>query len=229
MFSRILPINYKKRILLTKITAFTLIEVLIVIFVLGVGILGISIVITKNLSVAKNLHIRNNATLLAREGIELVYNVRDTNNLLWYERNCAQRSTVKELSDLQNTENNENNSICKSYFWTGDELLHRFTIEGINKQQVILSWISGTSFDDLYNNSKLYLTGWWDTPIYYTHIWWGSTPLARYITFTGVSDIPNNSLLSLHDIHHIFSTVLYKIDDTTTGSVELESLIANKD
>lgn len=148
--------------------AFTLIEMLVVIFVLWVGILSIVVLISRNISLTKDVHMRNTATLLAREWIELIYNYKSTNELLWYERNCAQRQGG--LAALSNTQWN-NNSNCNKYFWTWDGGDYRFTIEwaNLNYSQVTMkpliqstkipNWTHQLStFDDLREWSKIYIT-----------------------------------------------------------------------
>jgi Tfp pilus assembly protein PilV len=225
MFTRTLQIKPLSR------KAFTLIEMLVVIFVLWIGILSIAVLITKNMSIVKNIHVQNTATILAREGIEMTYNVRDTNTLLWYERDCAQRTSQDEINNLQ-----EWQDICQDYMRTWDSQTHRFIIDGwlSHDHQITLSGINGDTWEALFNQSKLYLTGLTvgDTIItWYTHIWGSttSTSLARYIEFTGMNDLPTWSPIHNTDIHHITSKVLYQLSDTTTGEVILESLITNQD
>lgn len=201
---------------------------LVVIFVLWVGILSITVLITRNLSLVKNIHTQTTATILAREGIEMVYNVRDTNNILWYERNCAQRATQEEISNLT-----EDEDICQKYMRIWDEQSYRFIIEwGIGTQsQIALFPITGDDFITLFNNSKLYLTG-TSTPInitWYTHIWYGDTMFARYIEFTGMESLPSSTPITNNDIHHLTSKVLYKLSDTSIGEITLESFITQKE
>lgn len=207
--------------------AFTLIEMLVVIFVLWIGILSITVLITRNLSLVKNIHTQTTATILAREGIEMIYNVRDTNSLLWYERNCAQRIS-ENIEGLV-----EWSDICQKYMRTWDNQSHRFIVEWWlrNQAQITLSWINGNDFNTLFNNSKLYLT-WITTAImltWYTHIWYGDTTFARYIEFTGMNALPPSSPIKNNNIHHIKSVVLYKLSNNSTGEISLESFITNKE
>ena len=219
MFTRDLQIK-------SWIKAFTLIEMLIVIFVLWIGILSITVLITRNLSLVKNIHTQTTATILAREGIEMIYNVRDTNSLLWYRRNCAQR--ISEIANLE-----EWSDICQEYMRTGDNQSHRFVVEWWlnNQSQINLSWITWDNFDTLFDNSKLYLT-WITNPVtltWYTHIWDGDTTFARYIEFTGMNWLPTSSPINNNNIHHITSTVLYKLSNTSTWEISIESFITNKE
>lgn len=59
--------------------AFTLIEVLIAITVFSVGVLAVLNLIMNNLSTLDKVQTKITATLLAKEGIELAYNIRDSN------------------------------------------------------------------------------------------------------------------------------------------------------
>lgn len=207
--------------------AFTLIETLIVIFVLGIGILSIVVLITRNLSLTQQVHTHNTAMILAREGIELTYNYKNTNELLWYEWNCAQRLIPNENS----ISNNINN--CGKYFWSGDGGNYTFTIEGILpwQSQVLFQPLTSTisDFYSLWTGWQLYLTGitvWWVSFTGYTHNIGQKTPYARYIQFSGMNNIPNNSPIKPSDIHHINSVVLYN-NGGKTGEVALESFISN--
>jgi Tfp pilus assembly protein PilV len=209
-------------------SGFTLIEMLVVIFVLWVGILSITVLITRNLSLVKNIHTQTTATILAREGIEMIYNVRDTNSLLWYEWNCAQRATQAEISTLK-----EWQEICQDYMRTWDSQSHRFVVEWWlgSQAQITLSWVDGNNFNTLFSNSKLYLT-WITIPIeltWYTHIWNGDTTFARYIEFTWMNSLPISSPIKKSDIHHIKSVILYKLSNNSTGEIILESFITNKE
>ncbi len=203
----------------------TLIELLVVIFVLLVGILSITVLITKNLSLVRNIHVQNTATVLAREGLEMVYNVRDTNSLLWYRRDCAQRTPTNDIVVDWDA--------CKKYMWTWGSDIHRFIIEGwlnTDSQIVLSDNISDEDFNARFNASKLYLTGININNILitgYTHKWIGGTTLARYIEFTGMQSLP--SLITNSDIHHVKSTVLYRLSESITGEVNLESFISDKE
>ncbi len=67
--------------------AFTLIEILVVIFVFGVGILAVLNVLTKSLGYFDAISMKTKATLLAKEGLEIAYTIRDSNIEQGYPRN----------------------------------------------------------------------------------------------------------------------------------------------
>ncbi len=60
-------------------SAFTLIEVMIAITVFAIGVLAVLRLITQNLVTLDTTQSRTMATFLAKEGMELVYNMRDSN------------------------------------------------------------------------------------------------------------------------------------------------------
>lgn len=62
-----------------KFPALTLIEILISIAVFSIGILSISYLIISNVGLSERTKLKTTATMLAKEGMELVYNRRDTN------------------------------------------------------------------------------------------------------------------------------------------------------
>ena len=212
--------------------AFTLIEMIVVIFVLWVGILSIVMLITRNLSLTSHIHNQNTATILAREWLELAYNYKNTNELLWYERNCAQRQLPNTKKDTMSNSSSNNN--CWKYFWSGNNKNSIFTIEGIKpgQSQVLmkpLQDIQGINFESLRKATHLSLTWisvWGISFTGYTHEAGEETPYARYIEFTGMNNIPKNSPLLSSDIYHISSTVLYR-NKNKTGEVVLESFISN--
>jgi len=71
-----------------KKSAFTLVETLIVIAVFGTGILAVLYGITKTLANQDRANTQITSSFLAREGIELMYNLRDSNYRKKLPRNC---------------------------------------------------------------------------------------------------------------------------------------------
>lgn len=202
-----------------KTKAFTLLELLVVIFVLGIGILSIVLLISRNLSLTQDLHMRNTATLLAREGIELAFNHRNTNLLLWYERNCAVRAT--------NWSKNTNNSSCSKYYYSkNSNIQNYFIIEGVGKTQVTLSPLNNPQ-----NKSKLYLQKSWTNWPTYTHTSSNTpTPYSRIISFGEMQGLTKNSPITTSDIYTITSKVSFEYGTNKglkQGEISLESFISN--
>lgn len=67
----------------TRKRGFTLVEMLIIVFLLSVGLSGIILAMTHGMSFVQKTRQKVIAVNLAREGIEQVYNIRDTNRNLW--------------------------------------------------------------------------------------------------------------------------------------------------
>ena len=216
----------KKKLLIPK-TWFTLLEVLIAIFVMGVGILSIVNLMTHNISIITRVHLQTTATTLAREGMEMVTNVRDTNTMLWYERNCGERSTTQDIININNSNTNQIiTTLCTSFFQTGSQE-KKFIIDGWlhpNISQIQMKSINDTSQAKLFLTwiliNGMILTG-------YSHQWGSETPFVRYISFTGMNSLPNNSPL-INKIIPVRSIVQYNRKGMT-GEVIFESFIADQE
>lgn len=197
---------------------------------MGMGIVSIVGLMTHNLSIINRVHMQTTATTLAREGMEMITNMRDTNTMLGYERNCAERTTSLEMNQLNITNNNWLNSLCKEFFWTGWNAASRFIIDGWllpNTNQITMKKITwATPLPE----SQLFLTGItvdWITLTGYTHQWWEKSFFSRYIEFTGMNSLPINSPLNTQ-IVPVRSIVQYN-RNWMTGEVMFESFIANQE
>ena len=141
-----------------KKLAFTLIEILIAISVFAIGILAVLRVLTWNLSVLDTTNIKLQATVLAKEWIELLYNVRDSNlekNLSW---NCVMKYSIYESQDLGSyyLEYNDDPEqfICVWKFWV-DNLLQLSFDEKYYIYQGLS--VKNKNFEALFNDNRLCL------------------------------------------------------------------------
>lgn len=209
-----------------KRSAFTFIEVIIAITVFAIGVLAVLRLITQNLATLDDTQTRRTATFLAKEGIELVYNMRDSNLAKWLPWDCILQANFA-TGDRNEIDPEK---VCERNFATGFE------------EKVL-----NISFDPetyVYTNAPSYSPDfsqlWTDNRLFYTtgNVWWhdifwyssrpvdavDSTVFSRYILFTGVrewSDIlPRESVLKLES-HVIYSK------GSKTGEVVLESIIGN--
>lgn len=80
------------------IKAFTLVEMMIAIAIFSIGVLTVLNLLVNNLYFLDKASTKTQASFLAKEGIELVYNLRDSNNLKAYPRNCIPKKNAGELS-----------------------------------------------------------------------------------------------------------------------------------
>lgn len=215
-----------------KYQAFTLLEVLICIFVMGIGILSVVWLMTNNINTIDRVHTQTIATTLAREGMEMVTNVRDTNSILWYEWNCAER--LSPNSDGSSPLWNDGNSLCKNFFRTWDNDIYAYTIDWWldgDSTQIIMKRLDSDKIN--LSGSRLYLKDMQIRSVTitgYTHddTNWIPTNFWRYIEFTGMSSLPSNSPIRPNDILPVRSRVLFDRNGTT-GEIVLESFIADKE
>jgi len=211
---------------------FTLIEMLIAITVFAIGVLAVLRVITWNLSIMDHTDMKLQSTVLAKEWLELLYNLRDSNlekGLPW---NCVLDNGVYLLYPEQI----EENWICAGYFGSGDftEVL-QLSFDSKNYYYQKLTGYSA-SFDDLFENNKLCTWANTDeTMVWYAYCSWQTdgtemTPtfFARYLSFTGVSvsDDESSDVLPVDKIIKVESHVLYK-KWHKTGDIVFESFIWN--
>lgn len=212
-----------------KKQAFTFIEVIIAIVVFAIGILAVLSLLTNNLKFMDRNNLRLQATLLAKEWIELVYNLRDANiekKLSW---NCLMNDSMHGWSTDQLSENIRRNqwefetTICKWYFWTGKALKIWFDSKNyLNYDNFNLS----ENFVNNFNNSRLFLLK-DNNLLRYGHSADESntgTYFARYILFKTVKE--NDNLLPSDKILKIESHVLF-MKWAYTGEVVFESFIWN--
>lgn len=208
-------------------SAFTFIEILVAISVFAIGVLAVLRLITQNLVTLDLTQTRTTATFLAKEGIELAYNMRDSNIQKSLPRDC--------VLDLNLSADDfgiiDENNVCKRYFssWAGDGsvLQIAFAPEGYiftAPQEV------GTGFTDLRETNRLYYTTGMvgDHELFRYSYLPGeeetATEFARYLRFLPVKE--NDIYLPTNAILKIESHVLYR-KWNTTGDVLLESFIWN--
>ncbi len=205
--------------------AFTFIEVIIAISVFAVGVLAVLRLITQNLVTLDITEARTTSTFLAKEWIELIYNMRDSNIQKSLPRDCVM------YADLETWNRNEIDPehVCMRYFtsWTEDKQLLQisFAPEGYIYTHIAEQW---TWFESLRNDNRLYYTTWSiaDKDLFrYSNLpveGQEPTVFSRYIVFAVVREwdkiLPPNKILKLE------SHVAY-MKGTKTGEVVLESFI----
>ena len=208
-----------------KKSAFTFIEVIIAITVFAIGILAVLRLITQNLVSLDITQSRMTATFLAKEWIELVYNMRDSNIAKWLPWWCVLKSWF--VSD--GFWNMDPEQVCAWNFSLWTHKLLQISFDPVTYTYT-LPVDSTTGFTNLWSGNRLYYmtwTIWWHQMFRYSsHPVQGITPtsFSRYILFTGVRE--GTSILSGDSILKIESHVLYN-KWTKTWEVVLESFIGN--
>lgn len=222
---------------------FTLIEVLIVMIVLWVGILIAVRQIGGNLQLVRNIHNNNTATLLAREGLELLYNYRDTNALMGYTRNCVRKPDPTQT--LNNNECRETLTPPTNSNTTNPDTKQKMiclAVNGVDAQQVSLDIIEcpldwnnqRKTNNDLRSHftntsNQTHLSPQIPQNSSDTQVWLPDTNNAwtphfvRYLVISNIAqskDIPDNT------IYHVDSVVLYSHHDQVR-TVNLETFISD--
>lgn len=210
-----------------KKSAFTFIEVIIAITVFAIGVLAVLRLITQNLVTLDITQLRTNATFLAKEWIELVYNMRDSNIAKWLPWNCILKK------DFASGDRNEVDpeTVCEWNFSSWNEENKILQISFDPEWYIYTSpATAGKDFNALWTDNRLtYLTwtiGWREIFRYSSrHIEWQEpTFFSRYILFTGVREwenvLPRDSILKVES-HVLFNKW------SKTWEVVLESFIGN--
>ena len=207
-----------------KKLAFTLIEMLIAITVFAIGVLAVLRILTWNLSIMDHTNMKLQSTVLAKEWLELVYNLRDSNLEKMLPWNCVLSHDVYSLPP----EGIEEDKICDGYFGNDNAIL-QLSFDSENYYYQKLTGYS-ENFDLLFENNKLCLFT-WDNMSWYAYCsWdvWESTFFSRYLSFTGVSlsGYGESDFLPSDKILKVESHVLYK-KWHKTGDIVFESFIWN--
>ena len=206
---------------------FTFIEVIVAITVFAIGVLAVLRLITQNLVTLDITQSRTTATFLAKEWIELVYNMRDSNIAKWLQWNCVLKK------DFATGDWNEidPNTVCEWNFssWSEDNNVLQISFDP--------EWYTytspanaGTNFAELWTGNRLYYMSWdvwWRQIFRYSSRpvqWQEPTFFSRYILFTGVREWDN--ILPRDSILKVESHVLYN-KWSKTWEVVLESFIWN--
>jgi len=191
---------------------FTFIEIMIVILVFSIGILTVLRTMTQNLALVAQAQTKITASMLAKESIDLVFHIRDTNKLQWLAWDCIPNQTIFTQTTI------DDDDVCgmhmQSLSWV---LLLGMTDDmWFFVQQEMLY----TTFEQQYNAYRLYS----DNDIYRYTSTGDESIFARYVTFEPVQSsqwsIDTNTLLKVwvHVLHQHWAR---------TGHFTLESFIAN--
>lgn len=208
-----------------KHTAFTLVEILIVIAVFGIWILAVLHWMTQSLRNESNADTQIKSSFFAREWIELMFNLRDANYYKELPWNCIFKDDASdELSD------ENDNPFCKWYFWSGESnnILKIWIWSG--KEYIhIETWSLGGDFDYNFKTYQIYLHTW---NILNNSTWFiynhekneKETWFARYLVITWI--LADQWKIDSDKLLKIESHVLYK-KWALTGEKVMETFIWN--
>lgn len=210
---------------------FTFIEIMIAITVFAIGVLAVLRLLTSNLVTMDKTENRTVATFLAKEWLEMVYNIRDANIQKWLPRNCLLAdkievdssiwfgsdplSLVKACEWYFSSGAGDGNVLSlgflqTGYFFAEHKLLDKNFLQNFSTFALLqMTWMVGDKVISRY--APYQWTETWDIQLF-----------GRYILFTGVVD--GSTVLPLSDILKVESHVLF-VKWWMTGEIVLESLI----
>jgi len=193
--------------------AFTIIELIIALIIFGFWLLVILTILNKNILLAKKVQLTTQSTLLAKEWIEIIYNIRDSNKIKYYPWDYI----TWDINSIRN--------------WT----YQRFQVWKYYKLRTNLTWYKNNmeeilSLDDarLYVKTWTFLNAIWETiysGFYYNYFTWNKTPYLRYVIFTWFYLFPEWSIETVN-LLKVSSIVDYKLW-WITGNIILESIITD--
>lgn len=115
------------------IRSFTLLEILFVVIAVSIGLMSILIAVDYALSNVQSVRQKVIAINLAREWLEWIYQIRDTNRLVWPAKKDQCRLDINPLID-------EDSDWCMddTWMWSGNYILQK--IYSGNQQSFYISW-----------------------------------------------------------------------------------------
>lgn len=207
-----------------KKKAFTLIEILVVIMIFGIGILGILTMLTRSIGYFDQINMQTRATMLAKEALDLAYQHRDNNLDQGYPWNYAGEQKGEEAF-------REAEQLYKIWFdfeKAGENRKNYYLLEKVTLNE-------NSDFSTLFKTFELELfTGDDNQPNlnYYRYLPTEQTTengkgFARWIEFSSVIK-DNGEAFNTKKLLKVSAHTLYQ-RGTQTGEVILESFIGLKD
>ncbi len=187
----------------------TLIELLIAIVIFWIWVIYVVGNVIWNISYVERTSMKTQSTFLAKEGIEIAYNLVDSNIERWMHWNCANYDT--------------NDYSCDDFLWSWNSY---YKAEISTWSAFSISSISNTNHED----NILYFHTWdlnWYTWFWYDHDdTWKETDFSRYLYFTWVYSEGDSWVLDKSEILKVKSVVKFK-KWAYTWDVTLESFVWN--
>lgn len=209
-----------------KIKAFTFIEILVVIWVFSIWVFAVVRLLISNIVNVDAIKTKNSAVFLAKEWMDIVYNIKDSNIAKWLKRDCILKDSIDVNSPLM---------------WNVDDVCKFFLSSGMDEKKIFQIWfdpkwyffvesVLDWKFDANFEKNRLFYYTWkvaWSQFSRYAY-WWLEYPktdtrFARYIKIKPIME--SWKQLPTEKIVKIESHVLYR-NGTKTGDVVLESFIS---
>ena len=166
--------------------AFTLVEVLIALLVFGVGLVSVLWMVVYNITLSDNIKTQVSWTLLAKEGIEIVYNIKESNkkkDFAWNVLNIQQNWSDYDQWDAFKPWDDTNNKFRVWISFNQNVWFWRYQVEKLTSNP------PQASFNE---KIRLYFHSWENNlSWYYNHIEtsWKESNFSRYIEFWKVEKV----------------------------------------
>jgi len=195
--------------------AITIIEMIIALIIFWVWIIVILITLNKNIIISKKIQLKTQATILAKEWMEIVFNKRDSNNIKYLNWNYITWNLTDNFpwNDVY-FKWWDAYKVWTSFSWYENYVEKIFSPYVLNSKLYIKTW-------QILNSVGEIVYSWF----YYNYKTWDNTPFSRYIIFTWIYLDPEKDSLN-KDIIKINSIVKYNWW-YISWNVVLESFISN--
>lgn len=205
---------------------FTFIEILVVISVFSIWVFAVIRLLSSNLINMESIKTKNSAVFLAKESMEIVYNLKNSNLYKWLKWDCVLDDNIdSNLTIIWNVDN-----VCKYLFSSGIIDSKVFKIWFESQWYFDISQFDEWTFEQNFDNGLIYYYTWvigWKKISWYGYSWFNypgtKTKFARYTKFKTIKE--SDKELPMDKIVKIESHVLFKMW-TKTGNVVLESFIS---
>ena len=209
-----------------NLTAFTLIEAIIAIAVFCTWILVVLHGLSQTLRNQDYANVQITSSFLAREWIELMFNLRDAN----YHKELPWNCVFKSVNSLRNSYRENDNPFCGWYLWSWSVNVLKISIWLWGNYVYVETGNISDDFDDNFNNYQIYLHTWNvmgnQTGFVYDYTWSEEEKIwfARYLVITWI--VENGELIDKDKILKLESHVLYKRWELTWEKI-METFIWN--
>lgn len=190
----------------------TLVEILISIIIFGIGILAVAYQMVSNISLSEKTKLKTTSTILAKEWIELMYNLKDTHIKKWWLWDCVELDEANYMWIW-----------CKTWFYESwsDHSSWKINIDA-EDNYTISPTIDTRSANQLFKKKHQKMGNNFSI---YSHVPEGDpTYFSRWVKFSPVYLEPEGETVDPHEILKIESIVQYK-KGKFSGEVILESFI----
>jgi competence protein ComGC len=206
---------------------FTFIEIMVVIAVFSIWVFAVLRLLSSNLVNMESIKTKNSAVFLAKESMDIVHNIKNSNLYKWLKRDCVLVDKIDtNLGEFGNVDN-----VCKYLFSSGVSDSKNFKVWINPGWYFSVSQFDDDTFEKNFVNSEIFYYTWtiaWKKIARYAYSGLDypatKTKFARYIKFKVIKEYDKE--LPTAKIVKIESHVLFKMW-SRTWDILLESFISS--